>query len=56
MQQRQHNCDLTRQHYSDVTECSTTATHNAYDAVGADGIEHQIHQWKEFWLPIVDML
>ena len=45
-----------RQHYSDVTECSTIATNDAYDAVGADGIKHLIYQWREFWLTFVDIL
>ena len=56
MHQRQHYCDVTRQHYIDVTECSTIATQDAYDAVAADGIAPLIYQWREFWLPFVDML
>ena len=51
MHQLQHYCDITSQHYSDVTECSTIATHDAYDAVLAGGIEHLIYQWREFWPP-----
>ena len=56
MHQRQHYCDVTRHHYSDVTECSTIATHDAYNAVAADGIASLIYQWRVFWLPFVDML
>ena len=47
---------ITRQHYSDVTECSTIATDGAYDGVAADGIAPLVYQWREFWLPFVDML
>ena len=35
MDQRQHYCDVTRQHYSDVIECITITTRDACDAVGA---------------------
>ena len=56
MHQLQHYCDVMRQRYSDVTECSTIATHDAYDAVAADGITPLIHQWRYFWLHLVDML
>ena len=45
MHQRQHYCDVTRQHYSDVIECSTITTRDAYDAVGAYGIEYLISKW-----------
>ena len=46
MHQRQHYCDVTRQHYSDIIECSTIATRDASDAVGAYGIEYLIYQWR----------
>ena len=41
---------------SDVTECSSIATHDAHDAVTADGIAPPIYQWRQFWLPVADML
>ena len=56
MDQRQHYCDVTYWHYGDVIEYSTIAAHDTYDAVGADGIEHLIYHWREFWLSFVDML
>ena len=43
MHHRQRCCDVTRQHYSDVIECSTITTPDAYDAVGAYGIEYLIY-------------
>ena len=46
MHQRQHYCDVMRQYYSDVIECSTIATRDASDAVGAYGIEYLIYQWR----------
>ena len=42
--------------YCDVTECSTTATNDAYYAVGANILEDIIYQWRELWLSFVDML
>ena len=42
MHQRQHYCDVARQHYSDAIECSTITTTDDYDAVGAYGIEYLI--------------
>ena len=45
--QRQYYCDVTHQHYSDVIECSTIATCDAYDAVEAYGIGYLIYLWYE---------